>query len=488
MRSLCTISLIVLMGLASYGNAQGQNPPGTWCKPLSPVANNPLGNPAGDQAVVGCSSSSPSGQCLVDPSAVITAINNARRNEGLPPLVLPANPPNDYQYLTQDEKLVVLINLERQARGLSTFPIPDQFPPASYGHPALTWEAHNHAALLAEFYELNQGNNPVDGQPLVHSNSIDGTLGSRINAIPGFTQGTEAAPITTSPQGEVEGDTQNAENQVYTWLYRDSTSTPPWGHRDGLLGLTPSGVTPPSSNDNCYSQIGAGFAASANQAVYAQTYDVNPPSTVAPPDYFYIVDLVGQENAGWQLPPYNGFNTLTPSPLAATVVYNPPSPSSPPPGAPPPTTAMLSVYLGYQPYPFGAAYANDISTVYVYPDPEWVVGCPSPRVGQFCPSPLNQGALGSTGILCDKPGVSGTLGTGWGVYLCSVPVTFTKGVVVIVRDAYDQFVCLQPPFAQADPLIDVLAIPNSSGVPTSTMVTVATDSCGVAPLQPFSLP
>lgn len=324
MRSLCTIALIVLIGLASYGNVHAQIPAGVWCTGqtvaagYSVNANITINDPNytganadqyGDWPSVRCSSNEPSGQCLIDPNDVITYINNARNADtsistANKMLVLPNNYPNEYQNLTQDEKVVVLINLERTARGLTAFPIPDPYPPAPYGHPALTWEAHNHAAVLAEFYELNQGMNTTctgcsstNPQKLVHYNSIDGNPGYRVNTIPGFTQGT----LTASPQGEVETDTQNAENAVYTWLYRDGANG--WGHRHALLGVTPAtGATPPNSNDNCYTQIGAGFAASPNQAVYAQITQATPPSTVAPPEFFYVADLVGQETMGWQLP------------------------------------------------------------------------------------------------------------------------------------------------------------------------------------------
>ena len=148
MRSLCTISLVVLIGLASYGNVHAQNPAGTWCLPLTQVKDPSTGTynsastgiqtgtvsgqpPAftgpvdtlGNQANVPCSSAEPSGQCLIDPRDVILAINAARAKEmypqtngvynpsgtlaPLPPLVLPGQPnsgtsfPDYYQNLTQ---------------------------------------------------------------------------------------------------------------------------------------------------------------------------------------------------------------------------------------------------------------------------------------------------------------------------------------------------------------------------------------------------
>jgi hypothetical protein len=425
-------------------------------------------------------------------------INTARKAEGLGDLKLElphvSGTGNFYQYLSQDEKMVVLINLERQDRGLTPFPIQDQFPPAPYGNPALTWEAHNHAALLAEFYELAQGNNnDAQTTPLVHFNSIDGNEGDRITAIPGFTQ--DVGKVW--PRGEAETNTQNAENAVYTWLYRDG---PGWGHRHALLGVIPPNVNvgDPNTSDNCYTQIGAGFAASPNQAVYDQI-TTGSLKYVAEPEFFYVVDLIGQETQGWQLPTYS--NTLTPSPLAATVVYNNPptlyntntgvAPTSPPPGAPPPMQGMLSVYVGFQPFPFGSADGNIPLSVQVYPDPQWVTRCTQP--GQFglfaCPTDQNKGTVGSTATVCSTPGLQGSLGTGWTVYRCDVPVPSTSsqtGLTVIVRDAYDQFVCLQPPFAQTAPLTDTVPIlDGSTGMATSVMRTVTTDNCGVAPLQPF---
>jgi hypothetical protein len=579
MRSLYTIALIVPIGLASYGNAQGGNPASPsglpWCntQPGAGVAANvplptimgqptagdfagiqsatlcpPSGAPPGmtctapingvsylpggvdtlgDQSNVPCSITNNSA-CLMDPNVAIQFINIARAKEGLGNLILPGAPktnvqfPDFYQYLTQDEKLVVLINLERQDRGLAPFPIPDQYPPAPYGHPGLTWEPHNHAAVLAEFYQLAQLGNNLDGTALVHDNSIDGqatTPGptNRITSIPGFTQGT----LTPSPAYEAETDTQTAENAVYSLLYQDGPSG--WGHRHGLLGFNDS------TSDHCATQIGAGFAASGNEAVYIQNQfnqENNNAAYAPPPTFFYVVDFVGQETPGWQL--LEGIG-LTPSPLAATVVYNPPAPGSPPPGsAPPPTVpptpgiaplptgngepppGTLSVYIGIQPNPFAAPVpANSIASVYVYPAPQWGAAYPPnvcPSGAATCPSApgqfLGEGVLGSGGIEC-TPEMLGTLGTGWAVFQCSVDnVPSATPLVVIARDAYDQFVRLQPPYSQTFPLteqspIDMLTTTtttSSSGVKTTTStitpsgvsVTAATDSCGVAPLLPVS--
>jgi hypothetical protein len=537
MRSRYTIALIVPISLASYGKVHAANPPGIWCTGQTVGTSQVLSipDPSSNYPNVQCSAASTGEPCLVDPAAVIAAINSARAKDtyyinnvaqpALGNLILPGAPgsnvqfPDFYQYLTQDEKIVVLINLERTARGLSPFPIQDQYPPAPYGHPALTWEAHNHAALLAEFYQLAQGNNTatVEGQtntPLVHANSIDGTSNTRIESIPGFTQSAPgvqgATGLTPSPAYEAEAATQNAENAVYGWLYQDG---PNWGHRHGLLGV------PDSTSDHCATQIGAGFAASANEAVAALNQFNNynlatssgfTPYTVPPPTFFYIVDFVGQETSGWQLPSLPSYsntasstylNTLTPSPLTATVVYNPASGSTPP-GAPPPANGNLSVYIGFQPYPFGSGPTNtpgvnSIASVYVYPAPDWVATCPTlpaaqdPPIGFACPSPQNSGTLGAGGTECDAPGNVGTLGTGWAVYQCSVPAPSATGYVVIVRDAYDQFACLQTlnaPLSQQLP-IEVSSSSPGSGLnvtPSGMSVTVATDSCGMAPLLPYA--
>jgi hypothetical protein len=404
MRSLFTISLIVLIGLLSYGNVHAQNPGAVvlipndqsvgqtlpWCtaQTTGNVINIP--DPAGDQPnAKNTSASVIAGQTInetiystttppaptnsnpqltqgaimaagttlvVDPLDVINAINAARRSESVqlqsakpplpyltgmvanasgqavpippPPNPLPNTPtqalPSDYPTLTQDQKLVVLINLERTARGLSpfststhnptTYSVPSSSLPSPlpgnttyvyapdnhnttlqdwlakncasgsascynpYGEIALSWVANNHAAVLAEFYQFKQ----ID--ELVHGNSVEGTSDSRINAIPQF----------TNSKGEGVDATQNPEDAVFGFLYQDSGNS--WGHRHGLLGVSDS------QDRHCATQIGAGFAPSANEAdVQANPPFADPALAVPPPTFFYVLEFAGDET-GWQPP------------------------------------------------------------------------------------------------------------------------------------------------------------------------------------------
>jgi hypothetical protein len=224
----------------------------------------------------------PPGTTVVSPGTTLT-ISQAVKSPGvalgdtilfttLPPNT-PTQPlPANYNTLTQDQKLVVLINLERTARGLAPFPTLNAddidayisvildgifgvpLPTGTYvpyGEIALSWEANNHAAVLAEFYEFNN----ID--ELVHNNSVEGTFSDRILAIPGFTVAQlngagqpTGMSLTPQPGFEAETNTQNPENAVYDLLYHDSGSA--WGHRHGLLGVyaamtTTNASTPPAT-------------------------------------------------------------------------------------------------------------------------------------------------------------------------------------------------------------------------------------------------
>jgi hypothetical protein len=374
MRALCTISLIVLIGLAPGAVVLGQ-PMGVslpWCTSDANFSGN-IPDPTGAKSAPGGSNkpiatgttyngityslptTSPPPNCtgvgdgtkpctfVVAPVDAVNAINAARRDESVqlqaknsntlplpyltgmvadasgtpvsiptPPNPLPNTPsqtlPDYYPQLTQDQKLVVLINLERTARGLSPFSTPiingttyavgptastsvlapynyglfsglgtwilinglNCLPYSSacinpyynpYGDLALSWDATNHALVLAEFYQFNNELNPTSttdsssGVSLVHDNSVDDKSGNRIKSIPGF------APAAPSA-GEAETNGQNPETAVFTWLYADA---PGWGHRHGLLGIKDS------TGDHCVTQIGAGFAPSANEAAVAGT-------------------------------------------------------------------------------------------------------------------------------------------------------------------------------------------------------------------------
>jgi hypothetical protein len=186
MRSLYTIALIVLINLASYGkvHAQGQNPVSNsgkpWCTGNTGTTQFPqvitIADPSENWPLAGCQQSppAPSGQCVVDagntpppkgtsdpfagdtryyPAGVIWLINKAREGDGLKKAL---NLPFNYNALSQDQKLIVLINLEREDRGIAPFP---PFPMAGglVVNIPLSWEAHNHAAFLAEFYQLAKG-------------------------------------------------------------------------------------------------------------------------------------------------------------------------------------------------------------------------------------------------------------------------------------------------------------------------------------------
>jgi IPT/TIG domain len=231
------------------------------------------------------------------------------------------------------------------------------------------------------------------------------------------------------PATEAATDGQNPENAVYGWLYQDKDSS--WGHRHGLLGVTPSGVTPndPSTgNDECYTQIGAGFAASANRATVRNGY-LGPPL-----DFFYIVELVGEEKGRLA----TAGNTLGPQPppMLATATLSP--------GVPP---QLVPLSVSYSPLVFGLN--NTIRSAYVYPrnnsqeNPQW---------GQIA-----AGALGTGGMNC-----AGTAFPANSVYECYLSVP-TTSLVAIAFDAFDQFACVS-----ANP---TLPNPNLPGW----------DSCGVLP-------
>jgi hypothetical protein len=341
----------------------------------------------GDQPYPPCSGT----PCLQQPSDVIKIINAARQKEKdgsgnpLPPLSLPGN----FNSIRSDQKLVALINLERQDRGLAPFPTPTTPVPAyvpANGNIPLSWEAHNHAVFLAAFYRLADGgtNNTCNGDPLVHSNGIEGCFITRINAIPGFSN--------VQPASEAETDGQSPENAVYGWLYQDGQST--WGHRQGLLGVTDS--TP--DNDHCFTQIGAGSALSPNRAL-ARGYTANTP------DYFYIVDLVGEEKG--RLATVGS----TSGPRGPLGVSNP---------------QMNAVDIFYQWIVFELD--NGIRSVTSYQNPQWKeISYQSPQWKQIA-----AGAPGAGGTAC---------ATLQYPTRCN---SLSPGAVVIGFDFFDSFVCGQP--------------------------------------------
>jgi hypothetical protein len=470
--------------------------------------------------------------------------------------------PDNYSTLTDNQKLVVLINLERQARGLSLFPTLTVYSNSQsgsgntlYGDVPLSWEAQNHALVLAEFYQFQQLS--YDGTSLVHENAIDGdgetngtnnsmvTVLNRIEAIPGFSTTMGSTTVGPQPNIEAETDVQNPEAAVFTLLYQDADSG--WGHRHGLLGVNqvqavtnaagadmmlsfmsaPTGITnavvtdsqgaippgttvisstdntvtvsknvtgvasgdtiiftPPSPgpDDHCTTLIGAGSAQSANEGTielqifnnevteynnYVSQYNNQQPPpetpltpatplTVAPTTFFYVVDLVGQEEGvpGAQPvlligPAETPTDYPTPAPLGPITVAN--------------QAGVVSVSVTYPNPAFGLT--NSIPSVYVYPNPQWWVCPPAPA---NCTSPMlldGQGPLGGPmGIPCAQ--TSMTMGTSSSTYNCatsasSASALANKSVVVIARDAFDQFVCQQPPATSLTPqLTDICGVPS----------------------------
>jgi hypothetical protein len=663
MRSTFTILLIMLIGLAPWAVVLGQPMGGSlpWCT-SDPNFSGSIPDPLEAQSAPGGSSapvatgttynritySLPQATPIctevgdgtkpctyvVDPVTAINSINAARQNESVqlqsatpgtlplpyltgmvanasgtavsiptPPDPLPNTSPQTlpdyYPQLTQDQKLVVLINLERTARGLSPFstPIinPTKYAVGStastsvnapynyglfsafgtwilinslncesgssacynpyynpYGDLALSWEANNHALVLAEFYQFNNIKNPESGNSLTHDNSVEGLAGNRITAIPGFAS---SAPI------EAETDGQNPETAVFTWLYNDATE---WGHRHGLLGV---------GDSNCLTQIGAGVAPSVNEAAVQGSsfnilnYSQSPPSpptcrsgpaspvcgqvTVPPPQFFYIAEIAGPES-GWQ-PPVEGNaipispaimtndvtaageKTLSFASLPPTVVPNETVTDVTDLAAIPSATTVgltsadnntvttsqpvanqvgsgdtiifgfpsykalqiasdnstctscnVMVTVTYPQAPFGLT--NRISSVTVYQNPYWGTAqygvattndlnpnpwdisitnneyppnvCP---MGPTCPSPLgviDGGSLGSGGTECTPS--SGEASTA-NPYVCVANVPANTSVVVIARDAFDEYACAQ--------LGSTTAGTDSCGILAATIIT-----------------
>jgi hypothetical protein len=134
--------------------------------------------------------------------ATLTQIDLAQRDEGLPPLVLPAN----YGQLSPAEKLFVLVNEERTVRGL---------PPAAF-------------------------------------------LGSQADAAAsiGAAAGTDPTFVdTTGWTSDLATGSSSMSYDVFLWLYDDgvgsgNTGCPTagspgcWAHRDSILGDGPVETTP----------------------------------------------------------------------------------------------------------------------------------------------------------------------------------------------------------------------------------------------------
>ena len=166
---------------------------------------------------------------------VLAAVNNARAAENVAPMVLPTN----WASLTPPERLFVLADLERTARGL---------PPYLGMVPALDVAAQQGAAA---------GTDPSvpNGFPIA----------SNAAGYPDF------GGAWSGGGGPLEAD--------YGWMYNDGwggsqantfnfdctspTSSACWGHRDELLGQTDYGGSPWGVGLHCTTCVmGTGFAAS----------------------------------------------------------------------------------------------------------------------------------------------------------------------------------------------------------------------------------
>ena len=216
MKTSHLIPLCAVLLAASVTAGHAQATPGNWC------ATTP--DPPADFPSLAYNAST---------DAVIAGINQSRAAEGLPALVLPRN----YAQLPDEQKVIVLINLERTARRLSPFDSGN--PQLSGNDPVLGYAATNHSTLLQHTLALHPGFTNPNGGSVWHDNSIEGTVRQRLGALPGFEGGVSAwSEIIAS--GSPEG-------AVYGWMYQDSGSR--WGHRHNILGI-----------DACYTSAGAGFA------------------------------------------------------------------------------------------------------------------------------------------------------------------------------------------------------------------------------------
>jgi hypothetical protein len=161
----------------------------------------------------------------------VAALDNARSQEGVGPLYLPS----DFNSLTADEQLLVVIDLERVGRGLPPF-----------------------AGILASLDRVAQGGAAVSGE-------APGTYED-----PSFAQGFVVASDTalafrckTAAGGYIcdgtgePGDSIAAGGQIsaldadYSWMYNDgpggangdcrtASARGCWGHRDNILGGYPT--------------------------------------------------------------------------------------------------------------------------------------------------------------------------------------------------------------------------------------------------------
>jgi hypothetical protein len=207
---------------------------------------NPVANIAPDPNYDGCSTS---GWCSEGPpcytsnfapafsspnceQAELEAINNARAQEGVGPMYLPS----DYNSLSGDEQLLVVIDLERVGRGL---------PPV--------------AGIVASLDSVAQAGTQVRGQPAGTFADPTFRAGDSVGAGTAFayrchaTGGSGyACDGSGNPGASIAAGGQiNVLDADYSWMYDDGygsanadCETPQaagcWGHRDNILGPYPT--------------------------------------------------------------------------------------------------------------------------------------------------------------------------------------------------------------------------------------------------------
>jgi hypothetical protein len=330
---------------------------------------------------------------------IIAGINQGRAAEALPALVLPPN----YAQLPDDQKVIVLINLERTARGLSPFDSGN--PQLSGNDPVLGYEATNHSALLQQsLLQQSLGlqafdiTNP-DGGSVLHENSIEGDLGQRFSTLPGFQTGVNA-------WGEIIA-LVSPEYAVYGWMYQDAGSG--WGHRHNILGIDAQ-----HTGGGCFTSAGAGFA---------------PPQAGSNGDNLYTVEFVRNNGTNSGYTP-TVISADTPAPTGQTLVSFTATASSTQPGS-----TDVQVSATYDATVYGLP--NDIRQVWIYPSATWgqpttPATCPA---GSTCPAILGQLPFGAGAINCP---VTRSAASTPPSYSCAATVPTGSGpLVVIALDNYD---------------------------------------------------
>jgi hypothetical protein len=379
---------VILAASVTAGHAQA--PPGNWCGTTpDPQANSP--------------------DVSRETADTIAGINQARAAEGLSALVLPPN----YAQLPDDQKVIVLINLERTARGLSAFDSGN--PQLSGNDPVLGYAATNHSALLQQSLAQHPGfNNPVGiygGLSTLHENSIEGPVWDRLTALPGVQGGADT-------WGEIIAYV-SPEFAVYQWMYQDSGAN--WGHRRNILGIKPL----------CFTNAGAGFAPPMGGLTQCRPAGAQPaPTESISPCIFvpntgpnlYTVEFIKRFSAGGS----NGYtppviSAAAPAPAGQRLLRLDAAPSSPQPDS---TAVQLSATYDATVY----GLPNDIRPVWIYPTATWgkQANCPE---GTTCPALMGQLPFGAGAFPCpvtkgtdpnipsysctaSVPNGSGPLGTG----------------------------------------------------------------------------